>query len=314
VRYGGLTVLAFVVLRLVIGWHFFAEGSAHLSDHRWSSEGFLRAAKGPLAEQYQSVLPPTGFGFDDTLHVAAKGSEEVSTVIDAWRDRVVAGLDAAEAKFVEIYKPSEVQQAELKQILKRRQAQFAGWLDDTRESLVEHVHGWQRYTWDQKSPSAAGTPFQRKRIAAAQAKLKAEAGPWTSQVRSIERGMLDEFADALTPEQRAAGAAVAPRSTLQKIDRFMAWGITIVGGCLIVGLLARLAALAGALFLASVVLAQPPWLAESLPSYAQLLEMLTLLTLATVPVGRWAGLDFFLQFIFRRPCCSAKGQSYESHS
>ncbi len=88
----------------------------------------------------------------------------------------------------------------------------------------------------------------------------------------------------------------------------------MVGGCLIVGLLARLAALGGAAFLLSVVLAQPPWLSDTLATYPQLLEMLTLLALATVPVGRWAGLDFFLQFLFRRTCCSAKGKSHESHS
>jgi hypothetical protein len=45
-----------------------------------------------------------------------------------------------------------------------------------------------------------------------------------------------------------------------------------------------------------------------------MLEMLTLFALATVPVGRWAGLDFFLQFLFRRPCCSAKGKSDAPHS
>ena len=132
---------------------------------------------------------------------------------------------------------------------------------------------------------------------------------------AIERGHARRVRRRLdSDEQRAAGLAIAPRTSLEKIDRFMAYGITMVGGCLIVGLFARLAALAGAAFLLSVVLAQPPWLSDTLATYPQLLEMLTLLTLATVPVGRWAGLDFFLHSLFRRTCCSAKGKSHESHS
>ncbi|HWC90098.1 MAG TPA: hypothetical protein VG433_10595, partial [Pirellulales bacterium] len=79
-----------------------------------------------------------------------------------------------------------------------------------------------------------------------------------------------------------------------------------VGVCLILGLFARLASLVGALFLASIVLSQPPWLPSSAPTYPQLLEMLALFTLATVPVGRWCGLDFFLHHLFgrRRPKAS----------
>jgi uncharacterized membrane protein YphA (DoxX/SURF4 family) len=308
------TVLALVALRLVVGWHFFSEGSQHLADIRWSSEGFLRAAKGPLAPYYQAPLVPAGYGFDDTMHVGSTTSADATDVIEAWRDRVIAGLKAAEEHFAEIYQPSADQKAAMKEIVERRQAQFLSWLADTREDLADHIHGWQRLVWAQKSPSADNVPFEKKRIAEAQAKLKAQAGPWTAHVRGIERGMLEEFEAVLTPEQREAGLAVAPRSSLEKIDRFLAYGITVVGGCLIVGLLARLAAAAGAVFLLSIVLAQPPWLSDTLPTYPQMLEMLTLVTLATVPVGRWAGLDFFLQFLFRRPCCSAKGKSHESHS
>ncbi len=46
-----------VALRLVIGWHFFREGVSHRNDSHWSSEGFLKQAKGPLAPLYQSSLP-----------------------------------------------------------------------------------------------------------------------------------------------------------------------------------------------------------------------------------------------------------------
>ena len=167
-RYGLATVVALVALRLTIGWHFFTEGSQHLADPHWSSEGFLRAAKGPLAEHYQAALPEAGFGFDDTLHVAATSSADEANVIDAWRDRVIAGLQAVEQHFIEIYKPAADQQTEMKKILERRQAQFLAWLSETREDLVDHVHQWQRLAWAKKKPSAEDVPFEKKRIAEAQ--------------------------------------------------------------------------------------------------------------------------------------------------
>ena len=56
-RLGVATMIALVALRLAIGWHFFSEGMKHYTDQAWSSEGFLRSAKGPLAAKYQAVLP-----------------------------------------------------------------------------------------------------------------------------------------------------------------------------------------------------------------------------------------------------------------
>ncbi len=88
----------------------------------------MRPAKGPLAAHYQAALPEAGFGFDDTLHVAATSSADEGDLIDAWRDRVIAGLKAAEQHFVEIYKPTADQQAEMEKIVERRQAQFLAWL------------------------------------------------------------------------------------------------------------------------------------------------------------------------------------------
>jgi len=63
---------------------------------------------------------------------------------------------------------------------------------------------------------------------------------------------------------------------------------------LLLGLFTRVACVAGALFLLSVVLMQPFWVSDALPTYNQYVEMVALLALATTPVGRWAGLDYFL--------------------
>src|SRR5688572_17259838 len=58
-------VFALVMLRLVVGWHFFREGTQkivydqHDGDLRmnFSAEGFLKNAKGPLADMYTDNIP-----------------------------------------------------------------------------------------------------------------------------------------------------------------------------------------------------------------------------------------------------------------
>ena len=104
-------------------------------------------------------------------------------MIDAWRDRVIAGLKAAEQHFVEHLQADGRSAGRDEKDCRAAAGPVLDWLADTREDLVDHVHQWQRLVWAQKSPSAADVPFEKKRIAEAQAKLKAQAGPWTTHVR-----------------------------------------------------------------------------------------------------------------------------------
>jgi uncharacterized membrane protein YphA (DoxX/SURF4 family) len=71
-------VFSLVLLRLVIGWHFFGEGSKKLEYDRhdgtlrlapsFSAEGFLTQAKGPLAKLFHSQAPDD-HGFRELLAV-----------------------------------------------------------------------------------------------------------------------------------------------------------------------------------------------------------------------------------------------------
>jgi uncharacterized membrane protein YphA (DoxX/SURF4 family) len=62
---GTFAVISLVLLRLVIGWHFFGEGTKKLQYDRrdgelrlaFSSQEFLNQAKGPLADWYRSQAP-----------------------------------------------------------------------------------------------------------------------------------------------------------------------------------------------------------------------------------------------------------------
>ena len=69
-----------VVLRVAIGWHFFIEGTRHFADPAWSSEGFLRQAKGPLRGAFKSVIPDY-HGWNQ--HIYDPALDETHAV-DAW--------------------------------------------------------------------------------------------------------------------------------------------------------------------------------------------------------------------------------------
>ncbi len=308
-RFGFFTMLTLVLLRLSIGWHFFCEGSSHLTDPAWSSEGFLRAAKGPLAPRYHALLPDS-HQWQEAIYDAGSKDKDA---IKAAAKRVNEQFEGYVHDFIERYTLNEDQSAQAKEILRRRQVQLNEWLDENQKALEDHLHESQRLGEARDDISADDVPFKKKRISDAAAALKKEMSRWHSQLRGIQAAYHAELTALLEPSQAAAAAADAPGATLRKVDGFMAWGITAVGACLILGLFTRLASVAGAAFLLSVVLSQPFWIADAQPTYNQSVEMFALLALATTPVGRWGGLDFFIHSLLRC-CCGAKGTSHESQS
>jgi len=46
-------MIALVVMRVLIGWHFLYEGVAKLLKPNWSAAGYLKAAKGPMAGTFK---------------------------------------------------------------------------------------------------------------------------------------------------------------------------------------------------------------------------------------------------------------------
>lgn len=93
---------------------------------------------------------------------------------------------------------------------------------------------------------------------------------------------------------------------LDLADRIVAWGLTLCGAGLILGLFTRLSALGGACLLLLFYLALPPLpglpdnpMAEGKYLFVNknLIEALALLTLATTASGRWLGLDALLSLV-----------------
>lgn len=303
---GVATVIALVLLRLTIGWHFFSEGVKHYADPRWTSEPVLRAAKGPLAPWFQAYVP-NFHGFDDMLHGDGKLSE--SHAVQAWLDQVETDWDEFRGHFEQHYTLDEAQQKQAQKVLAEIREKLRQWVAANRDSLETHVHEWQRKETAHEAP-AREVPFQKKRIAEKQSTLTSQANAWRAELKGVERDYEDLLVKLLNEEQRyARPPLVHHAASIDTVDHTMTYVILGVGLLLLLGLFTRLACVIGAIFLLSVVMMQPFWLPDAVPTYNQYLEMLALLTLATVPVGRWCGLDFFVQSLITGSSNSTKGKS-----
>ncbi|HEV3418001.1 MAG TPA: hypothetical protein VG056_14340 [Pirellulales bacterium] len=340
-----------VALRLVIGWHFFKEGLAHRADPNWSSEGFLRQAKGPLADSYQAMLPKfhqwdrlilapladkaspnsADAGDDATATKDAATKDGVNTpskpvaVYADWLTEVNKDWKAEQDSFVDFYKLDAQQQEQANEILKQSSKQMEELMKGNKESkgYGDDIRLYRELVFRAQTMSATPggneIPFMKNRTAAVGHDPLGEVGlsgtsavigstpaEWRADAKGIEDLYHDRLIDLLTPDQRKLGQMPADTAQIHRIDTVVSWGILIAGGCLIVGLFTRLAALAGAAFLLSVVCSQPPWIPGTVETYSQVIEMVALLALATTAVGRWGGLDYFIHLLVR-PCCAAKG-------
>ena len=96
---------------------------------------------------------------------------------------------------------------------------------------------------------------------------------------------------------------------LANADLITMWGLTIVGVCLILGLLTRLASLGGIAFILLFYLCNPPFIGYfySIPTEGSylivnknLVELCALVVIMVTGSGRFAGLDRILHGLFAR--------------
>jgi uncharacterized membrane protein YphA (DoxX/SURF4 family) len=302
---GFATVIMLVMLRLTIGWHFFSEGAKHYADPHWTSEPTLRAATGPLAPWFHAYLPDF-HGFEELLH--GQRSQSDSHAVQGWIDEIQTDWNAFRGQFGQHYALNESQQTKAKAVLTEYQEKLRQWAAANRDALETHVHEWQRKETTQQTP-ASDMPFQKRRIAEKLTQLTAQANGWRAELKGLEHDY-DNALDGLLDDQQHGQRPLPHHTTsIDVVDDVMTYVILGVGLLLLLGLFTRLACLSGALFLLSVVMMQPFWVSAAMPTFNQSVEMLALLTLATTPVGRWGGLDFFIHSLISGSCCTTKGKS-----
>ena len=298
----------------------------------WSSAGFLHEATGPLAGLFHWQA-----GGDPDEEALAKfdvkplaEGQDPSRV--PYRDRIPTALDQAwqdyYQRFADHYQLSDAQKQEARNRLDQGKERAVRWLlgkEGTREvenndfptatfkekeTPLERINLYRsklaeaRRVEDQELPAFGKDTYQARLRT-----LKSDAARMRVELLSdLDKPMQDDLASLLTADQKQLGPLPAPEppAVLRWTDLAVMWTLLIVGGCLLLGFFSRPAALVGALFLLMLYLAMPPW--PWLPANPRteghylfvnknLIEMLALLALATVPTGRWAGLDGLLQFL-----------------
>ncbi len=298
-----LTVLLLVVLRIAIGWHFLHEGLYKWRHASFSAEPFLRQSRGPLAPYYRKLIPDV-YGLERL---------DMKTMFDRWQADVE--LAAKHYKFDEKQRAAADQQLkvfekQLRTVIKEEDG--AGDVDDKPE-VAKYKEDVQKWLAESEEASVRDVPFKDERHYKQLQKLNATSAPWLKRVNQLDTEFKDELNHIATPEQVAdAGRLSYPKTWFGFLEKLTTYSLIGIGACLIAGLFTRLASFGAAVFLCTaVVLPQlalpgyfpvpPPSVGHALVINKEVIEMLTLLVLATTAVGRWAGLDFFIHHAIVKP-------------
>lgn len=125
-------------------------------------------------------------------------------------------------------------------------------------------------------------------------------------VKALQTELEETALKMLSAEQIGRGAMPPADTPLHRADMLAMWGLLILGTLLIFGLLTRFAAVMGAIMIFSFYLVLPPWPGvppapgpeHSFIVNKNLIEVIALLALATLPSGSWFGLDAYLSRFF----------------
>lgn len=317
------TALFLVLLRLAIGWHLLFEGLEKYRSGTFSSEAYLRESTGPLSPFFRR-LAGDSVSERFTMNSASGGDRPAARIPTRLAEEWQAYFD----RFVARHQFDEEQRASAREKFDKFLDDAVTWFDapkpyqktgpdgsaaevpmtpqarfkeyqqlqqemEALQSSVVNSVGWRGY-YDQAKPL-------RTKANAIRAELQGDIAERSKALQKV-------LAEVLRPDQKP-GLAVELKRPMRNwgrqewVDSSVTWGLIVIGGALILGLLTRPACLAAAVMLLSFYLAMPPW--PMLPDNPKaeghyffvnknLIEMLALFALATVPSGRWVGLDGLL--------------------
>lgn len=316
-----------VALRVTIGWHFLYEGVWKITHaDEFSARPFLTQAKGPAAELFYAMVPDLDGRQRLPIETGEDGDPAISgqVYLDAWED--------LKQKVVAAYELDEDQTEAVDELYERYAESVGQYLRENRAEILGYFDALDQFERE-KAAGNNGADFQKERTWDRQQALRGEVKAWLDDLDQMGEAYRLALWDLLREDQKAVGMVPAPvlgperlpvsvpivDSRSQGLDLAVTYGLTAIGACLMVGLFTRLANLAGAAFLISVLLTQPPWptvfphappvVGHALGVDKNFVEMMAMLMLATTAVGRWGGLDFFIHRCCVKPFCRRGGKA-----
>ncbi len=202
------------------------------------------------------------------------------------------------------YSPSDAQTLKLEQLVRRYAQSVEDYVCDTQPDIAGYFDSLERWE-DRKYGGNNGAEHQKQRIWNEMIKLRGEVRGWLDELDGMEDGLHHAMWDVLDDSQRERGNLPIAWTITDLLNFTVTWALTAIGACLILGIFTRPAALGGAVFLVFVLLTQPPWptiyphapevVGHSLVVDKNFVEMVAMLVLASTAVGRWGGLDYFVE-------------------
>jgi uncharacterized membrane protein YphA (DoxX/SURF4 family) len=319
--------LAIVLLRFVVGAHFFHEGYTKWRDPKPFSAPVFSAAKGPFADFYHGMVWDPDF----------RGRLDAEETYRIWgvtfadkRDKPdFTGHGYLEAAIKHFgFGQDEVNKAG--GIIQARVAQYRAVLDQYKPEIDEYKYGLERRELNAEDASRKLDSL-KKHDARIATELNAKRMPWQSDIDKIWAGLerdINDLADSSHIDGDPHKPLMSSRGYLKigdrpghraldtmTLDRYVPYFDMTIGVLLVAGLFTRVAASLAAAFLATIVASQWPFASDAISTGYQQVEMCSLLVLATIGAGRYAGLDALLgaccSWCCRRP---SGGESATNHS
>ncbi len=303
-------IVFLVVLRLSIGWQFLYEGlwkqhAAHGTDP-WTAAGYLKNAKGPFRTTFRNMV-------DDPYDYDKLDAGKVQARWKQWQQLFESHyptLDANQKGRLNKLVADSV--AKLKTTLSNPEwagvtnEKYKGTVDYRREGEIDLYKAM--VTKYEAKLKEVKVDFQQNHLDKLWADLEAKRKELTGPVDALTTELQQSATKLLTLEQIARGPSPQPASKIDSINSQTIWGLTIFGFCLIVGLFSRTAALGAAWMLLMFYLVVPPWPGvpeapgpeHSFIVNKNFIEIVACLALASLPSGRWFGLDALIhRFVLR---------------
>ena len=250
---------------------------------RFSAAPFLKSATGPFRPLFRGLVAD------------ADGLERLT------RESVAARIDARYREIAGHFPLTAEQQSKLRVARDQIKTSVAAVLADPAFTtrLADYRAMRDRVRADAGRLDA---PFTGERLEADRGKLDLIAVELLAFVNEPLTELEAQTQALLSADQMRAGPPPPPAGETRFLNWMVKWGLVGVGVCLLAGLLTQPAALGAVAFLAMFYFAAPPW--PGLPVAAgdghylivnrNLIELFAALALATLPTGRWAGLDFWI--------------------
>ncbi|GHT22930.1 hypothetical protein FACS189419_06190 [Planctomycetales bacterium] len=331
-----VTIALIVLLRVAIGWHYFYEG-LHKFDpaEGFSAKGFLGIAKGPLGEFYYSFLPD----------LEGVQRLEISAVKDASGKEVktFTVYEKAWNEFYDAYLKQfpNVKKEEADDIFNRYLKSLRDGAADTEKDIAGFKASLKRNT-ELNNTVPNGADYAEKRRWDAMMKYRNEGSKWTDMLEKMGNGLQSDLGRLANPELAGSNGKIVTdpekgvikfvpnpfvKTQMRAMDLAVMYGLSAIGLCMMLGFCNRLACLGGAVFLVNVVMTTfpVPGVYPPLPSAVgnfmfvskDVVELIAMLMLASMPAGRWAGLDWFIwhgigkRLIGEHGCC-CRGKKEET--